>query len=63
MYCSIANLSKEKIEALKTLEQKIGKTVVAFSCTKVKASKLKEEQLKELKAAEKKIGATLVAVK
>ncbi len=63
MYCSIANLNREKVEALQNLEKKIGKTVVAFSCTKVKASKLKEEQLKELKAVEKKIGVTLVAVR
>ncbi len=63
MLCTFAQLDGEKLEAVQSLEKKLGKTVVAFSCKDVGITSLKDDEIAQLRDLEKKLGLTLVAVK
>ncbi len=63
MLCTYASLDTEKLEAVKSLEKKLGKTLVAFSCRDMGVSSLSDEELAQIKETEKKLGIALVAVK
>jgi hypothetical protein len=63
MLCSLASLDKEKINTIQSLEKKIGKTLLAFSCKEMKIDALKDEEIAQIKEAEKRLGLSLVAVK
>ncbi|WP_300672725.1 hypothetical protein [Desulfoluna sp.] len=61
MICAASNLDTGKLGAIKTLEQEIGKTIVAYSCSDPKPSNLTEEEIRKIKALEEKLAVTLVA--
>jgi hypothetical protein len=63
MLCTMASLDKEKLEAVQSLEKKLGKTVLAFSCKDISATSLKEDEIAQIKEVEGKLGLALVAVK
>ncbi len=63
MLCTVANLDKRQLEAVQSLEKKLGKTVIAFSCKDIQATQLKEGELAQIKETEKQLGLALVAVK
>ncbi len=63
MLCSIASLDKEKLAAVKALEGRLGKTLIAFSCTDLNATALTDSELAQIREAEKKLDLALVAVK
>ncbi len=63
MMCSLATLDKGKIEAIQSLEKKLGKTVLAFSCKEIKVDTLKDDEIAQIKETEGKLGLSLVAVK
>jgi len=63
MLYTVANLDKEKIEALQSLEKTLGKTLIAFSGKDLGVSALNDNELSQIREAEKKLGITLVAVK
>lgn len=63
MLCTMAALDKEKLEAIQSLEKKLGKTVLAFSCKDINATPLKEDEITQIKEVEGKLGLALVAVK
>lgn len=63
MMCSYATLDGGQLEAIKGLEKKIGKVLLAFSCKDVNADTLTIEELAELRQVEEKLGLALVAVK
>jgi len=63
MICSYAELDGEKLKALQALEKKLGKTVLAFSCSDVRADSLSDAELSELGNLEKRLGLALLAVK
>ncbi len=63
MFCTVANLDGKKLEELKSLEQRLGRTLVAFSCSDMKVPQLEDKELKEIKEAESRLGVALVAVK
>ena len=63
MLCTLANLDKEKVATIQSLEEKLGKTIIAFSCKDMGASPLKDDELAQIQATEKKLGIALVAVK
>ncbi len=63
MMCSLATLDKGKIETIQSLEKKLGKTVLAFSCKEIKIDALKDDEIAQIKEAEGKLGLSLVAVK
>ena len=63
MLCTMAKLNEKQLDEVKSLERKLGKTVIAFSCSDINASELEASQLAQIKEAEKKLGLALVAVK
>ena len=62
MLCNYSNLKSADIEAIKNLESKLAKTLLAVSCHEVKPAALKEDELSEIRNLESKIGVALVAV-
>ena len=62
MLCSLSKLDKEKIKSIESVEKKIGKTVLAFSCHDTPPAKLTQEEIAILGETEKKLGVVLVAV-
>ncbi len=63
MLCTLANLDSSKVAAVQSLEKKLGKTIIAFSCKDLSASPLKEDEISQIREVEKKLGLALVAVK
>jgi len=63
MLCSLASLDNDRVNAIQSLEKKIGKTLLAFSCKEMKIDTLKDEEIAQIKEAEHKSGLSLVAVK
>jgi hypothetical protein len=63
MVCTFANLDKEKVAAIQSLEKKLGKTIIAFSCKDLAVSPLKDDEIAQIREIEKKLGLALVAVK
>jgi hypothetical protein len=62
MMCSLAKLETDKLDAVKGLENELGKTLLAFSCGEAKPAELKEEELARIKEVEGNLGLSLVAV-
>jgi hypothetical protein len=63
MICSLSNkLDENAINEIKSLENQLGKTILAFSCHDVKPDKLDENQLASIQSLENKLGLSLVAV-
>ena len=63
MLCSLASLDKGKMEAIQSLEKKMGKTLLAFSCKEMKIDALKDNEIAQIREAEGKLGLSLIAVK
>lgn len=61
MFCSASKLDDGKLGAIKKLEQELGKTLVAYSCSDPKPCDLTEAELSKVKALEGKLSVTLVA--
>jgi len=62
LICTYPKLETRRLEDVKSLEKKIGKTLLAFSCREIHPSKLKEGELEKIKEVEKKLGVSLVAI-
>jgi hypothetical protein len=63
MLCTVANLDTPKLEAVQSLEKKLGRTLVAFSCKDIRVvNTLKEDEVAQIKQTEAKLGLALVAV-
>lgn len=63
MLCTFAHLEEEKLADLKSLEKKLGKIILAYSCRDVDAAPLKEDEISQIKQVEKRMNVSLVAVK
>ncbi len=63
MLCTLATIDNEKIAAIRSLEKKLGKTIIAFSCRDLSSSPLKDDEIAQIQETEKKLGLALVAVK
>ncbi len=63
MLCTLANLENDKLERVQSLEKKLGKTLIAFSCREMSIVPLKEDELSQIKQVEKKLNLSLIAVK
>ncbi len=63
MLCTMAKLNDKQLEEIRSLEEKLGKTVIAFSCSDINATQLKDAELAQIRETEKKLGLALVAVK
>jgi hypothetical protein len=63
MLCTLAQLEKEKLADVQSLEKRLGKTLIAFSCKDIDIVSLKEDEISQIKQVEKKLNISLVAVK
>ncbi|MGC8774908.1 MAG: hypothetical protein ACP5R6_06580 [Chlorobaculum sp.] len=63
MLSSLSKLTPEQLEEIRSLEQKLGKTLLSFSAYDVVSDDLSEADLATLKALEEKLGTMLVAVR
>ncbi len=63
MLCTLAHLEKDKLADVQSLEKKLGKTLIAFSCKDISIAPLKEDELSEIKQVEKKLNVSLIAVR
>ncbi len=57
---AVAHLDEQKVEQIRSLEQKIGTCVVAYE-RKGRLANLSPEQIRELKSVETKLGVILLA--
>lgn len=63
MLCNLSSLDKGKIETIKSVEKKLGKTLLAYSCHSFTPADLSSNELAQISETEKKLGVVLVAVK
>ncbi|NJD54817.1 MAG: hypothetical protein FIA94_00225 [Nitrospirae bacterium] len=63
MLCNLSKLDDVKLQEIKNVEQKVGKTLLAYSCYNVAPADLSKDQISLIAEAEKKLGIVLVAVK
>ena len=63
MFCSIGKVEQKELDEIKKLEEELGKTILAFQCTRdTKAAELDEIEMEKLRRTEEKLHLTLVAV-
>ena len=63
MLCSYACLDETKLDELKELEKRLGKTLLAFDCRDAKMESLSEQEIADIRELERKLGFPLVAVR
>ena len=63
MLSSLSKLTPEQLEEIRSLEQKLGKTLLSFSSYDVVSEDLDAEEIATLQALEDKLGTMLVAVR
>ena len=63
MICGLSSLDSTKLETIRAMEQRIGKTLLAFTCHDIAPAELTEGELDQISEAERKLGLYLVAVK
>jgi hypothetical protein len=63
MLSSLSKLTPEQLEEIRSLEQKLGKTLLSFSSYDVVSEDLSAEEIAALQALEDKLGTMLVAVR
>lgn len=63
MLSSLSKLTDAQIAEIRALEQKLGKTILAFSKYDVVSDDLSKEELALLQGLEDKLGTMLVAVR
>lgn len=62
MMCSLASLSPEKLENIRTLEKRLGKPLLAFACHALEPAELDDGDLDMIRRLESDMGVSLVAV-
>jgi hypothetical protein len=63
MLSSLSKLTPQQLEEIRSLEQKLGKTLLSFSSYDVVSEELSESELALLTELEAKLGTMLVAVR
>lgn len=63
MLCNVTRLDDAKVQQIKAVEQKVGKTLLAYSCYNVSPADLSKDELAQISEAEQNLGVVLVAVK
>lgn len=63
MLSSLSKLTPEQLEEIRSLERKLGKTLLSFSTYDVVSDDLNAEEIATLQALEDKLGTMLVAVR
>lgn len=62
MLCSLSNLDDRDLDRIRTLENEMGKTLLAYSCHRASPSDLADGELDKIRSLEKDLGLALVAV-
>lgn len=62
MMCSLSRLEPTALDTIQSLEQELGRPLLAFSCHDIKAAELEEKQLAKIRDLEAKLGIYLVAI-
>jgi len=63
MLCSIGKIEEKQLDEIRSLEEELGKTILAFQCGgETKPAALDEKQLQRIRDLEEKLHLTLVAV-
>jgi hypothetical protein len=62
MMCSLSRLEPKELDTIQSLEQEVGRPLLAFSCHDIKAAELRDEQLAKIRDLEAKLGIYLVAI-
>jgi hypothetical protein len=63
MLSSLSKLTPQQLEEIRSLERKLGKTLLSFSSYDVVSEELTKEELALLNALEEKLGTMIVAVR
>lgn len=63
MLSSLSKLTTDELEAVKSLEKELGKTLLSYSSYDVVAEDLTVAELEKVRELEKTLGTALVAVK
>jgi hypothetical protein len=64
MLCNLGELSTNEREAVESLEEELGKTILAFRCNiNANPAELTEGELNRIREVEDKLNLSLVAVK
>lgn len=63
MMCTLTPLDAKKEDELKKMEQQMGKTLLAYSCSSTEPAQLSDAELNRLREFEQKLGLVLIAVK
>jgi hypothetical protein len=63
MLCNLSKLDEGKLREIRTVEQKVLKTLLAYICYNVSPADLSKDEISQIAEAEKKLGVVLVAVK
>lgn len=62
MLWSISKLDKNELESVKSLEEKLGVNLLAFSSIDVEPAELTEKELEKIKRLEEELKISLIAV-
>ena len=62
MLCSLSIIDSTSLEAIQSLENDLGKTLLAFSCYDINPAGIRNEELEQINKLEKKLGIVLVAI-
>jgi len=63
MLCSLATrVGERELAEIRTLEQGLGMTLLAFSCHDAEPAPATEEQIGQIRALEDRLGVALVAI-
>jgi hypothetical protein len=62
MLCSLSHLKDQDLDQIRSLENELGKTLLAFSCHQGSPTPLAETELGKIQSLEKNLGLSLVAV-
>ncbi len=63
MLSSLSKLTPEQLEEVRSLEERMGKTLLSYSSYDVIAENLTDEEVGQVRELEERIGTVLVAVR
>lgn len=63
MLCTLSNLGKQDIDQIRSLENELEQTLLAFSCHEMDSAIIDADKITRIQQLEKKLGISLVAVK
>ncbi len=62
MLCTLSNLKSDAVEQVRSLEQELNQTLLAFTCHDISPALVDADKLARIQDLEAKLGISLVAV-